>query len=147
MQISFHVTARPLPKCILSVDEEWARLNQGERNYARTRNFHIVFLHVHVYDHTLRPRNMVQGFWTPLTQMHSVREVWARLDKRERRYAPDKMSRTDRRTDNHKSPNWSRCLALKQKSNLIEGHVIDEQKNYTGKFRAFKSADNFRRPI
>lgn len=39
---------------------------------------------------------MVQGHYTSFTQRHSVEEVWSRLGKGERRYAPDKWSRSDR---------------------------------------------------
>lgn len=43
--------------------------------------------------------DLVQGHSTLLTQRHFVGELWARFGQGERRYAPDKKSRTDRRKD------------------------------------------------
>lgn len=59
---------------------------------------------------------------TPFTQWHSVGEVWASLGLGKRRYAPDKRSRTDWRTDktdHYKAPtewgpNWKVKLTLKK---------------------------------
>lgn len=60
-----------------------------------TRIFQIILLSkfcVVWYDLNLRPRNFVQAHCTPVTQRHSVVEVWFRLGQVKRRYALDKWS-------------------------------------------------------
>lgn len=67
----------------------------GENIY-NGRGFYIHICH----DINLRPINMIKGHYTPFTQRHSVGKVWAILGQGERRYAPDKRPRTDRRRKN-----------------------------------------------
>lgn len=59
-------------------------------------------LYIFFYDLDVRPRNLVRGHCTPFTQRYSLCEVWAILGNAKRRYAPDKGSRIDRRTEGHK---------------------------------------------
>lgn len=52
---------------------------------------------------------IIQGHCKLFNRRHSVSEVWAKLDQRERRYAQDKRSQTDRMMDEwtEGSTDWS----------------------------------------
>lgn len=55
------------------------------------------------------PTYIIQGHCKLFDRIHSISEVWAKLDQRERRYAQDKRSQTDRMMDERTegSTDWS----------------------------------------
>lgn len=78
----------------------------------------IPFICVAWYDLDPWPRNVIQGHCTLFTQRYSVGEVWARFAQGDRRYPPDKGSRTDMGGQT----NWSLFGASRGGPNYITLH-------------------------